>query len=327
VQGAGRPVARPRHRPGGPGLSRPETAGGPAVAVVVPTYQYGHFVGRAIDSALAQSHPPAEVVVVDDGSTDDTAGVVARYGPPVRLLSQDNRGVAAARNAGIAASASPLLAFLDADDTWEPGKLAAQVARWTAQPDLGLVHCGVSEVDVDGTATGTRLEGAEGRVAEDLLLLTGPGILGGGSGPLVPRSVIDRVGGFDERLSTSADWELWLRIAAEHPVGFVAEPLVRYTIHGGNMHRNLAAMEHDVLLGFEKAFAAHPATLGPRRQEALANLYMTLAGSHFAAGEVVPACRDVARSVRHRPAKLAYLLELPLRRLHRRRPAPGPVSR
>jgi glycosyltransferase involved in cell wall biosynthesis len=324
VQGAGRPVPGPRDRPGGPGLNAP---GGAEVAVVVPTYQYGHFVARAIDSALAQTRPPAEVVVVDDGSTDDTAAVVAGYGPPVRLLSQDNRGVAAARNAGIAASASPLLAFLDADDTWEPGKLAAQVARWTSEPDLGLVHCGVYEVDADGAMTGSRLTGAEGRVAEDLLLLRGPGILGGGSGPLVPRSVLDRVGGFDERLSTSADWELWLRIAAEHAVGFVAEPLVRYTIHGGNMHRNLAAMEHDVLLGFEKAFAAHPATLGVRRHEALANLYMTLAGSHFAAGEVVPACRDVARSARHRPAKLGYLLELPLRRLYRRGPAPGPVSR
>ena len=310
------PLTRAGDRAGGAGLTG---AGAADVAVVVPTYQYGHFVGRAIDSALAQTSPPAEVVVVDDGSTDDTADVVGRYGPPVRLIVQANQGVAAARNTGVRASTSPLVAFLDADDAWEPGKLAAQVARWTGEPDLVLVHCGVREVDADGAVTGVRVRGAEGDVAEDLLLLREPGILGGGSGPLVPRSALDRVGGFDERLSTSADWELWLRLATTGRVGFVAEPLVRYTIHGSNMHRNLAAMEHDVLIGYEKAFAAHHERFGPLRRQALANLFMTLAASSFAAGEVAPACRYAARSLRERPAKLGYLLDAPRRRL--RRPA------
>lgn len=288
------------------------------VAVVIPTYQYGPFVGRAIDSALAQTHPPAEVVVVDDGSTDDTPAVVGRYGPPVQLLRQANRGVAAARNAGIEASTSALVAFLDADDVWEPKKLEAQVASWAAEPRLGLVHCGVLKVDADGEPIEEESQGAAGWVAEDLLLLRGPGIRGGGSAALVPRSVLRQVGGFDERLSTSADWELYLRVALSFPVGFVPDPLVRYTVHAGNMHRNLDAMEHDVLLGFDKLFAAHPEKLGRLRHQALANLYMTLAGSHFAAGDTRTACRYAARSARHRPAKLGYLLELPVRRLGRK---------
>lgn len=289
------------------------------VAVVIPTYQYGHYVGRAIESALGQSRPPAEVIVVDDGSTDDTASVLARYAPHVRLLRQENRGVAGARNAGILASTAPLLAFLDADDVWEPTKLEAQVRRWQAEPHIGLVHCGVLRVDSDGHVIARQTEGAQGQVAEDLLLLRTPGILGGGSGVMVPRAVLEAVGRYDERLSTSADWDLYLRIALSFPVAFVPDPLVRYTVHGRNMHLNLAAMEHDVLLVLDRTFTTKGATLGRLRNQALANLFMTLAGSHFAAGDFGLACRYVARSARHRPAKLAYVLEMPVRRLERRR--------
>jgi glycosyltransferase involved in cell wall biosynthesis len=295
------------------------------VAVVVPSYNYARFVGRAIRSAVEQTHPPVEVVVVDDGSTDGTDEVVRSFGPPVRLLSQANRGVSAARNAGVAATTAPLVAFLDADDAWLPRKLAAQAAMLEDDPGLGLVHCGVERVDEEGNLLSTQREGLAGSVAEDLLLLRDPGIPAGGSGALVPRLVLEAVGGFDERLSTSADWDLCLRIASAFRLGFVPEPLVRYTLHGANMHNNLAAMEHDVLVAYEKAFAAHPESLGALRHRALANLYATLSGSYLAAGETSAAVRYLGKAIRHEPRKAAYALQLPLRRVRRALLRPGGV--
>lgn len=288
------------------------------VAVVIPNFNYGNYLERAIRSVLHQTHPPDELVVVDDGSTDDSLEVAASFGPPVRLLQQRNRGVAAARNAGVAASSAPLVAFLDADDEWYPGKLEHQVAELRTHPGLGLVHCGMDVVAPEGHVLARHTDGLQGFVARDLLLLKEPGIVAGGSSALVPRTVWSSVGGFDERLSTSADWEFFLRIALRFPVGFVPLPLVRYTFHHRSMRSNLVALEHDILLGLEKFFEAQPEQSTRLRPQALAQLYLVLSGSHLANREPWSAARCLARSVQHRPANLAAVAQLALRRLKRR---------
>src|SRR5438309_10234328 len=141
------------------------------VSVVIPTYNHARFLTRAVDSVLAQTLSPAEVIVVDDGSTDETHAVLARFGGRVRAIRQENGGVAAARNNGVRMSTGHLLAFIDADDIWLPDKLRCQVERFIAEPDLGLVHCGGEDVDADGTVLRRHLEGLQGWVAEDLLML------------------------------------------------------------------------------------------------------------------------------------------------------------
>src|SRR4051812_26302017 len=113
---------------------------GPLVSVVIATYNSGRFVGQAVRSVLAQTYRPFEIVVVDDGSTDDTAGVLAGYRDGVRYVYQENRGPAAARNRGIAEAAGELVAFLDADDEWHPEKLSRQWEALSASPRAGLVH-------------------------------------------------------------------------------------------------------------------------------------------------------------------------------------------
>src|SRR4051794_5813716 len=111
----------------------------PAVSVVIPTYNYARFIERALVSVLGQTHRPAEVLVIDDGSTDETATVVDRYATRVRYLRQENSGVSAARNAGVESSTGDLVAFLDADDEWVPNKLELQVEALTKRPEAGLV--------------------------------------------------------------------------------------------------------------------------------------------------------------------------------------------
>src|SRR4029077_19565705 len=122
---------------------------------------------------------------------------------------------------------------------WLPRKLERQVARWEREPALGLVHCGYEEIDGAGRRGGTCLLGVEGRVADRLLLFEQPVVLGGGSGVLIPRAVFEAVGGFDPRLSTSADWDLYYRIASRWAIGFVPEVLLQYRRHAGSMHTNV----------------------------------------------------------------------------------------
>src|SRR5438132_13618593 len=185
----------------------------PGVSVVIPAYNAERFVEEAVRSALGQTLRPVDVVVVDDGSSDRTAAVAAAVDPKVDVVRTPNRGVAAARNAGAGRARGSVLAFLDADDVWLPTKLAQQVALLGEHADLGLVHCGVQDVDQSGVPLGIHLDGMSGQVADELLLFRRPVLLGGGSAAVFPRAAFEAVGGFDERLSTSADWDLFYRVA------------------------------------------------------------------------------------------------------------------
>ncbi|MEA2703022.1 MAG: hypothetical protein QOD63_967 [Actinomycetota bacterium] len=284
--------------------------------MVIPTYNYGRFVARAVQSALDQTLVPAEVVVVDDGSTDDTSDVLRAFGSRIRVITQANQGVSAARNRGARSASSALLAFLDADDVWHPRMLEVNVAALRERPDAGAVHCGLREVDEHGVELGLRIDGHGGRVTEDLMLMR-PAVPLTGSASLMPRAVFDALGGFDERLSTSADWDLCLRVSLEHDIVFVREALVSYTVHEANMHGNLSAMEHDMLLGMEKAFASHP-ELERLRAQALSSLFMTLSGSYLSSGDRRRALEYAVRSIRLQPTRGLYALQLPIRRLRRR---------
>ncbi|HEY2324319.1 MAG TPA: glycosyltransferase family A protein, partial [Thermoanaerobaculia bacterium] len=144
-----------------------------SVSVVIPSYNYARYLGEAIDSALAQTLPPLEVIVVDDGSTDETSEVLATYADRIRVLRQKNSGVAVARNSGIAAAHGEYVAFLDADDIWLPRKLELQMARF--DESIGLVHCGVE------FGSNIQLPRVEGDVADALLLLEPDVIHGPGS--------------------------------------------------------------------------------------------------------------------------------------------------
>ena len=185
-----------------------------SVSVVIPTYNYGRFIADAIRSVLAQSRPPSEIIVVDDGSTDETAFLVGTFGNRVRYIRQDNEGVCAARNRGVSESTSELIAFLDADDTWEPTNLEKQLARFESDEEIGLVHCGMREFD-DETGETIRLymEGGEDDVADNLLLWEGPMIVGPGGAVTVSRKAFDHVGGFDTRMKVGEDWDFCYRVA------------------------------------------------------------------------------------------------------------------
>ncbi len=284
----------------------------PLVSVIIPNYNYARYLPQAIDSVLAQTYPRVEIVVVDDGSRDDSAAVLERYGSQINAIRQQNQGVAAARNRGAQASSGEYLAFLDADDYWLPAKLERQMARFQQEPELGMVYCSVEEFNEQGTVRFLR-DGAEGWVAKDLLLGQRMAFFGGGSGFVTPRAVFDEVGGFDERLSTSADWELIYRLAARRKTGFVPDVLLKYRIHSSNMHANVGVMEREMMLSYGKAFAQATPEVQQLRRRCYGRLHMILAGSYFRAGQSAAFLRHALKSLWLTPSNATRLLAYPVR--------------
>jgi glycosyltransferase involved in cell wall biosynthesis len=290
----------------------------PSISVIIPVFNQDQFVAEAVESALAQTFPPAEVIAVDDGSTDESARVLAGFGPRVRVIRQPNGGVSVARNRGVAEATGVLVAFLDADDAWLPQKLERQVRRFVDEPELGLVHCGGVVVDREGKPLWERLDGMEGWVAEDFLLFR-QGWTATGSTAVVPRSLILELGGFDPQLPPTEDWDLSYRIACRRRVGFIPEALVKYRLHGANGHMNIDRMERGMLLGFRKAFESPAPQTALLRHQAYGHLHMILAGSYFHARHYGPFARNALQSLWHRPALVTRLLGFPVRWMRRRR--------
>jgi glycosyltransferase involved in cell wall biosynthesis len=279
-----------------------------SVSVVIPVHNGLPFVIEAVHSVLAQTRPPDQVIVVDDGSTDGTADRLdAEFGGRILLLRQKNAGVSAARNAGIAAASGDLVAFLDADDSWLPQKLERQVALLDADPGVGLVHCGVQDVDASGVPLDRHDDGLDGWVVNELVLLRRPVVLGGGSGLVVRRDVLAQLGGFDDHHSTAADRDLFVRIAARHRVAFLRDAMLRYRRHDTNMSSNVDLTKRDMVTALEKAFDSGDAPRALRRPS-FARLHTILARSYAAAGQWLPAARHVLLVARFDPTQLATAL-------------------
>jgi glycosyltransferase involved in cell wall biosynthesis len=207
-----------------------------AVTVVLPTRDRRSLLERSLGSALDQTGVELDVLVVDDGSTDDTPAWVASVDDPrVTLVTHlESRGVAAARNTGIERARTPWIAFLDDDDVWAPAKLEEQLAALQASP--GARWACVGQVTLDGRlriiASAAPPADAD-HVLERLLTLNA--VPGGGSGVLADTALVRELGGFDTRLSLLADWDLWIRLAASAPAAVVDRPLLGYVRHDANM--------------------------------------------------------------------------------------------
>jgi glycosyltransferase involved in cell wall biosynthesis len=257
------------------------------VSVVIPAYNAAAYLGETLRSVQAQTYRNIEILVVDDGSTDDTAAVAARFG--VRSLTQPNQGQAAARNAGIRAANGRYIALLDADDLWEPEKLQLQVAL-LEQTGLAWAYCDGYEFASDTGQTSYQFSGVYTLHAGDILrpLLLVNCIVA--ATPLIRRDVFDAVGGFDEAplLRRREDWDMWLRIAARYPVGVVARPLVRYRVReqGNEAAYSRATYFVSNLTVIERAVARNPERLADVRNRAIAALCIRTGNSLVTQGSL-----------------------------------------
>jgi glycosyltransferase involved in cell wall biosynthesis len=225
----------------------------PLVSVIVPTYNRAHVLDRAVRSVLEQTLRDFELIVVDDGSTDSTPQVLGGFDHKLRVVSQENRGVSAARNAGIAAARGELLAFLDSDDEWTAEKLGRQTALFRRSNPFFICHTDelwmrngkeVPQKGIHRKQGGWFFE----RALERCLISP--------SSVMISRALLDQVGVFDEDLRAAEDYDLWLRVTAFHPVDFVPEPLVvKHGDGADQLSRTIPAIDRFRIAAIRKILA------------------------------------------------------------------------
>jgi glycosyltransferase involved in cell wall biosynthesis len=273
----------------------------PTVSVVIAAYNAARWIAETLDSVLAQTFRDFEVIVVDDGSTDQTSEVVAGYRDRIRYLRKENGGEPSARNVGIRATRGSYIAFVDADDLWLPEKLQLQMELLSRRPDLAWVYS--DAIAFDGE-TGQELykisEGAKlcaGDILRPLLLCS----FIASPTPVIRRDVFEAVGYFDESpdLQIGEDWNMWLRIAAKHQVGLVTRPLARHRLHAaslwGTMGLHHAFRSKWTII--ENAVARDPQRLLDLRKHALAIMCVGMAGGMLKRGDRVGARGLITRAL------------------------------
>jgi glycosyltransferase involved in cell wall biosynthesis len=289
----------------------------PEVSVIIPSYNCAKYLTEAVDSVLSQTFRDFEVLVVDDGSTDNTEAIASNYVEPVRYIRQQNSGVAEARNRGIKESRGRYVAFLDADDTWRRDKLEVQVKALSENPAYRACYTAFTVVSPNLIPLSVMRSCRRGTALEDLL--TRGNVIGSICSVVCERSLFETTGGFDPSLSQCADWDMWVRMSALTEFLYLDIPLVTYRQHAANMSRNAPLLERDSLSVLQKGFDMPSLGNGLRRKRraAFARNYMVLAGTYFHAGMYTDSAACAARSVAMDVRQFGRLTGFPVRALRR----------
>jgi glycosyltransferase involved in cell wall biosynthesis len=284
----------------------------PRVSVVIATCNRAALVIQAIESVLGQSYHDFEIVVCDDGSTDDTAAQVARFGPPVGYLALPHTGCpGAARNRGIDAARGEWVAFLDDDDLWEADKLARQIELLDRSPGLDLVYTDRRVRSLDASLSPTiETPAGPGDLLELILNRQMPCICT----VLVRRETLRRAGGFDEELDTGEDLDLMLRLAPRARVAGVPQPLVIVRRQPGSVSEQagIRTFENAIdVLERWRASRAGPAHQRRRARRMLAQLHARLAAAQAEQGDWRGASRAAVRAIVYAPGQVSAWTALP----------------
>lgn len=224
-----------------------QTTDTPVVSVVIPAFNAAWCIERAIESVLAQTFRSFELIVVDDGSTDNTRGILDRYVSSLTVVSQPNGGMSSARNAGIRSARGRYLAFLDADDRWYPTKLERQVALLEQRPELAFCAARAVLEDPQGLKVGEWAGNPAIQATVSDVFAHHAAVAGGASAVLAHRELVVDLAGFDETLAGAEDTDLWIRLAARGGFACLDEPLVVVIRRPGSVSRNREAMRHGAL--------------------------------------------------------------------------------
>jgi len=282
----------------------------PSVSVVIPTYNQASFLPEAVASVRAQEFPNLEIIVVDDGSTDDTSGALERLSGEGKLqaIRQENAGAAAARNRGISAARGDWIAFLDADDFWFPGKLSAQFDALRRSPKAGFCYTDVL----------LRLKNGEERhhkspMSGPLLLELLTGNYFATPTVLVRRDCFEKVGTFNAELRTGEDWDMWLRLSSHFDSVWVPQPLSLVRVSPVDLLKHsVEAFERCTLRVIDRLYACehiqrHWPEVAAKRRLVYAWHYAVLAKSYLRQRSFSNFCRLAARSVWAHPVGACYV--------------------
>ena len=310
----------------------------PHVSVVIPAFNCAPYIAAAVESVLGQYHQDLDIIVVDDGSTDGTSQALEQYRDRLQLLRQMNAGAAAARNHGLSAAKGELVAFLDADDWWDPSRLSAQLAALQAFPGGGLVFSDFAVADANGTRILERgirwkygvVRDAHAAAWADIFSESRRVIWRDGEGRerlatayqghvgrwlfrgnmintcsvLLHREVIEQVGGFDQTLETEEDYDYWLRVTQHRPLVYVDEPLLTFRRRPGQLTQadRIERVVRNVVTVVERASERMARELDARDiATRLARVHQDLGVICLRQGRSVEARHHLSVSLRHRP--------------------------
>jgi cellulose synthase/poly-beta-1,6-N-acetylglucosamine synthase-like glycosyltransferase len=267
------------------------------VSVITATYNMAGYIGETLDAILAQDYPHIESIIIDDGSTDNTMEVLEPYlkDPRVRVVQQANAGQTVAKNRGIAEAKGEFIAFCDADDTWRQDKLTLQIPRFD-DPEVGVVFSDIICIDGEGEVIDIRpMDRVGGKITAPLLVDN-----------YVPfptsvarASVLEEVNGFDESLTMSIDYDLWLRISVKYLFAYVEEPLANYRIWEGQMSKKTGERLDNFFKLLERFLADNPDVVTQaEKNEAWSHVYVTRGWWHSAEGRKSEALADYAKAMK-----------------------------
>ena len=225
------------------------------ITVIIPSYNRASVLPRAIDSVLAQTLPVDEIIVIDDGSTDETQELLKKLYPQIKIIKQSNKGVSAARNAGINSSSSEWFCFLDSDDSWQPNKLTEQFQAFTKNPEHLICHTNETWYRNGKILNqGKKHEKLGGHVFQHCL----PLCVISPSSVIINKQIFDDVGLFDENLPACEDYDMWLRICCKYPVLFLDEALTnKFGGHDDQLSRQHWGMDRFRIIALEKSIASN----------------------------------------------------------------------
>jgi glycosyltransferase involved in cell wall biosynthesis len=232
----------------------------PLISVIIPAYNAEKTIKETIESVLNQTFSDFELIVINDGSQDSTLDIVSSISDPrIKVFSYSNSGPQKSRNRGIAIATGDYLAFLDSDDLWTPDKLEAQLKALQENPEAAVAYSWTDYIDEFGAFLYSGSHATEtGDVYAKLLV---ENFLENGSNPLICRNALTKMGGFDESLSASQDWDLYLRLANQYYFTAIPRSQIFYRLSNHSISSNIFRQEKQCLYVIERAFNNAPASL------------------------------------------------------------------
>ncbi|NJL40466.1 MAG: glycosyltransferase family 2 protein [Leptolyngbyaceae cyanobacterium SM1_4_3] len=278
----------------------------PKFSVVIPAYNASPFLADCLNSVLAQTDPDFEMIVVNDGSTDNTAEIAAWFAQRDRrivLINRVNGGLAAARNNGIAAAKGELVAFLDADDRWCPKKLAAHRQAMDSDPNASVSYDWAAFIDVKGDRTGLHMSQSRIHLTHEVLLLKN--YLGNGSTAVVRRYVLEQAKGFNSSLRRMVDQELWVRLTFYgHRFHLIPRTLTEYRTHPDSFTADTGRMLQGLETFLQQVAVYAPNSVRRLKPLAIAFTHRWMARAAFVAGNYALAKQHAQKSLQASPAVL-----------------------
>ena len=274
----------------------------PLVSVIIPAYNMADFTVKTVEGVLCQSYPKIEIIVVDDGSTDDTQKKLEPFEGRIIYVRKENGGACSARNVGIRRARGEFIGLLDCDDLYMPEKIRKSVEEMEARPQAGLLHTGVYFIDGQEKIIGRRRSVAhyQGWAIDKLIVVN---LVANGTA-VVRRECFDKVGLFDEQLFPPADWDMWLRIGEHYQLAYLDEPLSKYRVSSNWNFKNLEHMKEEEAIVLSKFFERNPQTSASIKNKAYSRYHFTMAKCYLVKGDEGAMKEHLNESLRLNPFNL-----------------------